>query len=186
MNTDDDQAWLDALAGRESATSPTTREAQVLRAALRAHQAPENLAGPRDAGREEALIARAVREGVIDRTETRRRMNWRLPLAASILIFFAAGAVLQWQSASNMPIVRGDENGIVHLRSADPAALKRDILEALRDAGATATGYESLGMHGIDADLSVPVSSAVKRVLADHGIPEPADGVLRIEIRSDE
>jgi hypothetical protein len=113
-------------------------------------------------------------------------MNWRLPLAASVLMFFAVGAVLQWQSARNTPIVRGDENGIVHLRSADPAALKRDILEELRDAGASATGYESLGLHGIDADLSVPISSAVKRVLADHGVPEPPDGVLRIEIRSDE
>ncbi len=180
---DDDEVWLDALAGRETSASATAREAQALRSALRAAAVPQNVSALRDARREEALIARARREGVI--TATTRRTRWQLPLAASVLLVIGAGVMLQWQSPDT-PVVRGDADGIVRLQTADAGELKRTILEELRAAGATATGYEALDVHGIDADLSVPLSSAVKRVLAAHGIPEPQDGVLRIEIRSSE
>jgi hypothetical protein len=189
MSTDDprtdDQVWLDALAGRASPASATTREAQALRAALRATGKPQNVSGLRDARREEALITRAVREGLIASAMPRRRTTWQLPLAASVLLVIAAGVILQSQ-LPDTPVVRGDEDGVVRLQSTNAAALKRQILEELRAAGATATGYEALDVHGIDADLPLPLSSEIKRVLTTHGIAEPADGVLRIEIRSSE
>lgn len=186
MNIDDDQIWFDALAGREPTSSATAREAHALRAALRsAHTSADNVRALRDVPREEALIARAVKEGVIRAAPPRRRLSWQLPLAASLLIVVAAGIVLELRAPLDT-IMRGDENGIVRLQAADSAALKRQILAELRSAGVNATGYEALGVHGIDADLSLPLSPDVQRVLAAHEIPEPADGVLRIEIRSSE
>ena len=67
---------------------------------------------------------------------------------------------------------------------ADPAALKQTLLRELRAAGAEATGYEALDVQGIDAELPLPLSEAIRQVLRAHDIPEPDDGVLRIEIRS--
>jgi len=187
MNTDDDQIWFDALAGREPASNATSREAHALRAALRsAHTSADNVRAMRDATREEALIARAVQEGVIRAAPPRRRLGWQLPLAASVLIIIAAGIVLELQAPPDTSIMRGNEDGIVRLEAADAAALKQQILAELRSAGVNATGYEALGVHGIDADLSLPLSPDVQRVLAAHDIPEPADGVLRIEIRNSE
>jgi hypothetical protein len=187
MNSDDDQIWFDALAGREPASSATAREARALRAALHSVNTPVgNVRTIRDATREEALIARATQEGVIRAAPRRRPMSWQLPLAASVLMIVAAGIVLQLRTPPDTAIMRGNEDGIVRLEAVDAAALKRQILAELRTAGVNATGYEALGVHGIDADLSLPLSFEVQRVLAAHGIPEPADGVLRIEIRSSE
>jgi len=187
MNTDDDQIWFDALAGREPASSAPAREAHALRTALRsATTSADNVRAMRDANREEALIARAVSEGVIRAAPRRRRMSWQLPLAASVLLVVAAGIVLELRIPPDTATMRGNEDGIVRLQATDAAALKRQILAELRSAGVNATGYEALGVHGIDADLSLPLTPDVQRVLAAHDIPEPADGVLRIEIRSSE
>jgi hypothetical protein len=49
-----------------------------------------------------------------------------------------------------------------------------------------ANGYAQLGINGIDADLSLPVSSDVQRVLMSHRIPAPTDGALRLEISAAE
>jgi len=177
----DDQTWLDALAGRDTAPSAIAREALALRAALRNGE-PSVITHPPDQAREDALIARAVSEGVIaGHARPRRWPGWQLPLAASVLLAVGAGVFMQLQPPA--PIERGDEEVIVHLVAADPAALKRDILAELRAAGVSATGYEALGVHGIDADLPMPLTPAVIRVLAARGIAEPRDGVLRIEIR---
>ena len=187
MNQDDDQRWLDALAGREGEPSASTREARALRAALRADAPARVLEATRSPVREDALIARAVREGVLDAPKRafRPRTHWHLPLAASVVLVFAAGLYVKLQPTAS-PVVRGDEDGIVRLQAKDAASLKRAILLDLREAGVSATGYETLGVHGIDADLPMPLSAEVQRVLARHHIAEPPDGVLRLEIRSTE
>lgn len=194
MNMDDDQNWLDALAGRGITPSATTREAHALRSALLAQasirgadRAPDNVISIRNSAREDALIERAVRDGLIDtpRAATSRRWTWQLPVAASVLLVFAAGIYVRLLPTST-PVVRGSEDGIVRLQTRNASALKQTILNELRAAGVSVTGYEALGVHGIDADLPVPLSPEVKRVLAAHDIPEPRDGVLRIEIRSTE
>ena len=187
--SDDDQIWLDSLAGRVRTPSASSREALALRAALRVASQdapPRNVTAMHDKAREEALIARAVRDGVISASKSHRRMNWQLPLAASVLIIVAGGILTRLNAPLGTPVVRGDEAGIVRLNVDDPAALRQYILYELRAAGVSATGYETLGVQGIDADLKLPLPPEVRRVLAAHGIPEPADGVLRIEIRSSE
>ncbi|MEJ0087981.1 MAG: hypothetical protein WDO72_20120 [Pseudomonadota bacterium] len=187
---DDDAKWLDALAGRATDLSATRREAEALRAALSgARKAPEMPANDELAAarREAQLVQRAVDEGLIERTPRRGLPRWQLPLAASVLLVVAAGVVLQIQRPVATPeVLRGDEAGIVRLTAPDPARLERDLLAELRAARIEATGYEALDVHGIDADLPLPLPAAVKQVLDAHGIPAPADGVLRIEIRRPE
>ncbi len=73
-------------------------------------------------------------------------------------------------------------SGIVRLKAADPRSLRLQIVEELRAAGAPASGYEQLGVEGIDADLPHPVPESVSRVLERHSVPVPRDGTLRIQI----
>lgn len=186
MNDDDVQEWLDALAGRDAAATPTGREARALRTALQAtamSAAAVTPFSPRDIHREQLLLERAAREGVIARAP-RRSPRWVLPLAASIFVAFAVGVFVRLQLPPE--IVRGDEAGVIRLTSSEPAALKQEILTALRSVGVEATGYEALGVHGIDADLPQPPSDELRRVLRQFAIREPADGVLRVEIRKPE
>jgi hypothetical protein len=186
MNQADDRDWLEALAGRETADSATRREARVLRAALRSADPAAVTAEPPNLAREAQLIARAVEEKLIAPTPPLRRSRWLLPIAAGVLLTFSAGILLQFQQQSSQPeVVRGDD-AVVRIAADDPAALKQRILRELRAAGIDATGYEALGAYGIDAELPRPLSEAAKRVLETHHIPEPADGVLRVEIRSRE
>jgi len=78
--------------------------------------------------------------------------------------------------------VERSDDGIVRIQSADPIALKRMLLDELRAAGIEATGYERLGVQGIDADLPQPLPENVRAILNRHGIEAPRDGTLQIEI----
>jgi hypothetical protein len=73
-------------------------------------------------------------------------------------------------------------DGVVRLKSADPRSLRLQIVEELRAAGAPASGYEQLGVEGVDADLPRPVPESVGKVLERHSVPVPRDGTLRIQI----
>jgi hypothetical protein len=73
-------------------------------------------------------------------------------------------------------------DGIVRLKAADPRSLRLQVVEELRAAGVQASGYEQLGIEGIDADLPRPVPDAVSKALERHAVPVPLDGALRIQI----
>ena len=205
MSPDDDRIWLEVLAGRApaaggdaavgddasargaAAREAAAREAEGLRAGIlaRAVDAAEPVA-PQDLRREDALIARARREGLLPagagaRPE-RRVAGWRtlVAAAAAILVVVAAGVVMR--RAPERETVRSAAAGPVRLEAPDPQALQRLILEDLRVAGVRATPYERLGRFGLDADLPVPVPEPIAEVLRRHGIPVPADGVLSVEI----
>jgi hypothetical protein len=186
----DDQDWLDALAGRAAPGSRTAgrAEGELLRRAVRAapRALPGEAASPAaDLSREAALIARAAREGLIPAPAPARhatRASWRPLLAAAALGAFAFG--LAWQfRPTEAPVVRDAQAAPSLIQASRPVELQQRILAELRAAGVDATGYESLGVHGIDADLPQPVPDAVRRILDAHGVPLPSDGALRIEIR---
>jgi hypothetical protein len=188
MTADDDQQWLEALAGRGATDSPAAREAASLRGGMQdlgsgrvAPVLPEQ-----DRARETMLIARARAEGLLREPRPPQRpwsWQWNAGLAAAALAAVAI-AVGLYLGASLEPetVVRATPDGIVRISAPDPAGLKHQLIEDLRAAGVRATGYELLGRHGVDADLPQPLTDAVRRVLDKHGIPPPAEGVLRVEI----
>jgi hypothetical protein len=187
MNTDSDQDWLDAVAGREhTPTNAALAEGLFLRKAMQVHLSRQSTAEHATAAsiaridpmRERTLIERARRDGLLS-----ARASWRPMLIAAAISMLAVGIGWQTFMRTETDAVRAGADAPAQLEARDPAALKRQITEELRAAGVAATGYESLGVHGIDADLPLPISSAVRSVLARHGIAVPADGVLRIEIR---
>lgn len=191
---DETDIWLEALSGR-SAGDPRApaREASALRTALRrllVGHAPERPA--RDAFREASLIERARRAGLISpppRSSPWRRLASAPSIAAltavcaAFALFLVLRPALTPRPSSQTEVVRGTGAGeVVRLHAADPEALKRTLLEELHRQGVEATGYERLGVPGIDADLPTPLPERVRAVLDRHRIPVPADAVLRIEI----
>jgi hypothetical protein len=192
MKDDEDQIWLDTLAGRVPAdpNTPAAREARNLHEAIAREQKMQAPDVPsRDPHREAELLARAEREGLLDLSKLRKKSRWQdmtrpaglLAAAAAVACVAIAINVLVRPSAP-VETVRGVQDGIVTLQAKDPAALKRQLLAELRQAGVSATGYERLGRQGVDADLPQPVPEPVREVLNKHHLPVPADGTLKIEI----
>jgi hypothetical protein len=188
----DDQDWLDALAGHAvtARDSAGAAEGDLLRRAVQSSRrtsAVQEMPAPAaDLAREAALISRAAREGLIPAATNlrhRARTSWRPLLLAAALGAVAFGIMWQFRGVQDAAIVRDAQPDPVRLEASKPVELQRRILDELRAVGVEATGYESLGIHGVDADLPKPVPPAVERVLRSHGIPLPPDGVLRIEIR---
>jgi hypothetical protein len=68
------------------------------------------------------------------------------------------------------------------LQAVNPPALKQQIVDDLKAAGVEAVGYDRLGSSGVDAQLPQPVPPAVQAALKKHGIPLPADSIVRVEI----
>ena len=180
MNNLDDQAWVDALAGRGTDGSPDAIAGARLRAALLAMPKPVIEPVPDvDARREQRLLARARLAGLLP---ARRVPDWRwlgAALAASLVLAVAAGLLLR--APEQHETVRG-AIGTVRLTTQDPPALKRRLLAELRAAGGQATGCERLGVQCIDADIALPPTDAMSALLARYGIALPADGILVIEI----
>jgi hypothetical protein len=190
--TDEDQDWLDALAGRtaQGADRAGIREAKRLREHIQRNvHAPDVSVPERDARREARLLERARREGLIDPAHItrRKRLLMRpsgiggLALAGS-LAGIAVALTFFLHNPPRTQHLRGAREDVVRIEAADPTALKMQILQELRAAGITVTGYEQLGVEGIDADLPEPVSPRVRDVLTRHHLRVPRDGVLKIEI----
>ena len=195
---DDDESWLDALAGhgKDPAESATV-EGQALRQVLLARAAePGSLTAEhppvaeRDPSREAELITRARTAGILPDTAGPARVRparqwyarWPLQLAAASIVCLAVGVQLHSRLNEPAETLRSAGTGIVRISAADPVQLKSDLIRELRAAGVQATGYESFGRQGIDADLPSPLPAAVREILDRHGLPAPRDNVLQVEI----
>jgi len=187
MNPDDDQIWLEALSGRlrAGAESQAAREAARLRAGILAREVePTPLVPAWDPQREEVLISRARREGLIPVAVIARRRvwtGWRTAAALAATVTILVIGIVMWP-VPEREAVRGLLGEIVRLEAAQPQVLQRQIAQELRDAGVQVTTYERLGRYGIDADLPTPVPSEVAQVLRRYRIPVPPDGALSVEI----
>jgi hypothetical protein len=190
---DDDDAWLDALAGRiEPLQFDTVQsrdlvlEALALREFIRRQELPTTPGiHTVDAARELELIARARREGLLVSAAQRQLPRYglrRLGFSAAALVVIAVGIGLWRSSLTPQETLRGVDHGTVHLQAQDPPALKRQLTEELTAAGATVSGYERLGRLGIDVDLPQPLPTDIVKILERHHIPVPSDEVLVVEI----
>jgi hypothetical protein len=200
---DEDDNWLDALGGRANgpAEATTDTEGQSLRAAILARNAAdETRVAAQDPDREAALIARASTAGVlpsgpVERAVTRGRAltrgaerrarwntGWPVQLAAASIACVVIALALQMRTHPPAPVMRGAVSEIVRIKSPDPARLKEDLIRELAGVGVQATGYQSFGREGLDADLPAPLPADVRGVLQRHGIDPPRDNVLQVEI----
>jgi hypothetical protein len=189
MTQDEDRIWLEALAGRAAgAGDPATLcEAERLRACLLARRAEADLdLAAIDPRREDELVARARRVGLLPRRRaglwTFGAVGWRAGFAVASLAVVTVAIGLVLLPGRRPEAVRGPAEGVLRLEAPDPVRLQREIVDGLREAGVEVSGYELLGRRGVDAELPRPVPPAIRRLLARHGIPVPADGVLRVEI----
>lgn len=166
MSDTDDREWLDTLAG------------QIARA-----RTPDTAAEKAD-----PIIDPTALEG---NPFDRKGPTWRTAMRATGTRGWAAAALavavllLGWHlspKTSTSEIARASLDGVVRLEAAAPRALRQQLVAELGAVGVQANGYAQLGIDGVDADLALPVSADVQRVLASHQIPAPADGALRIEI----
>jgi hypothetical protein len=162
--------------------SPDVIEAAALRELIRAVPEPEAAQVLTvDPIREGELIERARAQGVLPAPAAPRSRWVRTgALAAAAGVVLAVVGLTLLRSPSPLPeTLRGD--GRVHLKTDDPAALKRQLTEQLRAAGAHVTGYERLGRPGIDVDLPKPLTAEIRRILEEHEIPVPSDDELIVE-----
>lgn len=181
---DDDDIWFDSLAGGEGdGPEKAARAARAIRAAILTRIAAEEPPVADESGRREnELIARARTEGLLPSARTTR--YGRLPafLAAAAIAGLAVTVVLQIRTESRAPVTRGSASGPARIHSEHPQELQRQLIRELRSAGVQARGYESFGRPGIDADLPVPLTSAVRDILERNGITPPKGSVLQLEI----
>ena len=195
MIDEPDDVWLEALAGRVSPAQVSEQsralalEAAALREFIREEESVSSLDVPGvSAAREEELIARARRDGLLISYSTdarARRSLRRLSLSAAAVLVVAVGIGVWRASLPPLEVVRGVDHGTVHMEARDPAALKRQLTDELEAAGVKVSGYERLGRVGIDADLPQPLPPEVAKILARHQIPIPSDGALVVEIASE-
>ena len=121
--------------------------------------------------------------------------TWKKSVRATGVRGWTAGALavavlmLAWHlrpagSSPDAAVIPVSDDGVVRLTDVDPRSLRIRIVDELRAAGVQVSGYEQLGVNGVDADLPLPVPPAALAALTKHRLPAPADGALRIEITS--
>ena len=177
---DDDDDWLEGLAGRGNLDSPAHSEGTRLRAALSAvaEAQSQQERGPDDL-REDRLLQRARLEGLLRPRSPRRAYRW----TALAACFTLAAVGISWYLNPGAPsmVMRSAQGGIARVEVADPAAEQGAFIAALRAAGATVRSYQMLGRFGVDADLTRPISAEVRVRLDSYHVPVPVDGELQIE-----
>jgi hypothetical protein len=206
LSTQDDQDWIDALAGRRAVVeSATAQEAMALRRHFLTRSAEAEHAVPQmDVARENQLIERARAAGLLPPTSTRRPLSpdrlvietsarrprnllgsrWPLLAAAAALAILAVSISLWRYTLPQATEERGQKQHVVRLQAGNPAAYRNQLHDELVAAGLKVTRYEQLGRFGIDADLPQPLPPNLQAILRGFHIPTPADGVLAVEIEA--
>jgi hypothetical protein len=181
---DDDDIWFDSLSG-EKTDEPhkAASAARAIRTAILTRiAAEESPAGDRNGQRESELIDRARAAGLLPAARTTRYRRLPAFLAAAAIAGLAVTATLQMRTESRAPVTRGSSSGVARIQDKHPKELQQQLIRELKSAGVQARGYESFGRPGVDADLPVPLPSAVHEILVRHGITPPKDNVLQLEI----
>ncbi|HJQ74671.1 MAG TPA: hypothetical protein VJ814_07285 [Gaiellaceae bacterium] len=177
---DADQAWIDGLAGRGG--DPETRK---LRERILAREVVEAPFVPEiDPRREEQLVARARRAGLVPKNSVLAWPGWQglAGLAAAASVLLVLGFLMRPAPAPQVEAVRAVPGGVLRVEAADPHGLQHKIAEELQAVGVSAVLYDRLNTYGIDADLPSPLPPEVAEVLKRHHIPPPSDGVLKLEL----
>lgn len=197
---DDDQQWLDLLAGRAApdADARTRKEAAWLRAALLSYRVSAPPGAPAHADdRISRLLTRARGAGVLPAAANDDRLpgqpatrsyrhRWPQALAAGVVL---CGLVLV--SLPSRQTVEEDDRAmrgtpLQQITTPDAALRRNQLLQDLRAAGLDAQPYERLGRLGIDVSLPVPLPRDQAAALKRLGLKPPPGPSLQIELLAPE
>lgn len=194
---DDDQDWLDLMAGRSAPQADASTRAQAL--ALRAALLKDRLSAPAGAPaaadeRAERLLQRARAAGVLESRlasparQARAANRWPYAVAASVGLFGMLMLLQQQLPGENSD---PDQNDRAHeqMRGAalqqrptsQPLQDRQALLDRLRAAGFDAQPYERLGRQGIDVELPVPLPADRAAALKQFGLRPATGPSLQIE-----
>jgi len=193
---DDDQQWLDLLAGRHVAEPDrrTAQEAAWMRAALLAYrgQAPAGVPAAPDE-RMARLLARARTAGLIPTPKAggsvrASRPTWRWSIGAAALVATLALLVAPWAlrpgpDPDGTAVMRGDTVQV--RRVTDPAADRETVRAALQAAGLDSVPYQRLDRLGLDVELPPVLSPSQRESLTGLGLKPPTGPSLHVEFMAE-
>lgn len=192
---DDDQHWLDLLAGRSVAEPDrrTAQEAAWLRAALLAYrgQAPVGAPAAPDE-RIDRLLARARAAGLIPaptgavaraQPPMQRWSIGAVALAAALALLVVPWALQINDDRGDAAVMRGDTLQV--RRATNPALDREAVRTALQAAGIESAPYQRLDRLGLDAELPPVLAPNQREALIRLGLKPPAGPSLRIEFTAD-
>ena len=206
---DSDAAWLAGLSGKAMGSTEqdpsARREGSLLREALLQWAPEPDPVAAEDRARADRLVARARAAGLLPEAPAPRPrspleslrdwwssgssgMGRRPTFAMALAVLVVVGAVFVGRSdlplGGDEAVERASPDGIVVLRAADPAGLRRELVAALARDGVVAKTYERLGRLGIDAELPAMPDASLRKTLKTYRLPVPDDSVLKVEIGS--
>ena len=189
MTDQDDQDWIDTLAGRKPAPGAdprTVEEAKALREAIRAaERAPSTSDFDADAGLQR-LLFRLRGRNLLDARKPRRRWPVYAGVAATASLALAVGVVVMQEhepaKPDDRPLFRGGPASQV-LTTGEPAKLAAAIARDLERVGAQPTVVESDTAALVEADWPPETGPQHAELLTRYGLKTPAGTRLRIEIR---
>ncbi len=203
---DDDQAWLDLMAGRGSdRAEPRTRaEAAWLRAAMLTYKVRAPIGDmPDPVQRLERLLERAVDAGVLPSAAARPSLGhgastmtmvrgiWqtlraalRSPPRVVVAVSVVLAALTLWMTqpvhAPEAPAMRGAPT-TQQIRSEQPEQERDRAMGLLRAAGFEVSAFTRLGRVGLEVDVPSTMSQAQSRALNQLGLGVPSTAVLVVE-----
>ncbi|MDI4634119.1 hypothetical protein J7U46_13760 [Pelomonas sp. V22] len=199
---DDDQDWLDLMAGRPApgADDITRTQAEALRAAVLTQRLSAPAGAPAAADqRAERLLQRARAAGVLEdrladvARPARAANRWPYAMAASVAVIGLLLVMQQQGPGDGSPAGMRDpapeheqmRGAVLQQRlSSQPLLDRQALLDRLRAAGFEAQPYERLGRLGIDVELPVPLPAARAAALKQLGLQPVTGPSLQIEILS--
>ncbi|TLS78268.1 hypothetical protein FE236_00470 [Mariprofundus erugo] len=177
----EDEAWVRSLAGRESDTSPSSREAAILRNVI-VRQHAESEEGHVTSPGLDRLLFRCRAEGVLD--EKRSNARYWKPISLAAAVTLAIGITLIYQlppPQGEQPVMRGFHQGNVQqLKVAYPGAVAAEIRDVLERDGVHVLIFNSDGAWTLQAELTHSLSPEVTRKLSQQGIEFGSDGKLMV------
>lgn len=187
----DDQAWLDALAGKpeSGSDSPAEREARLLRATIHAQQ--QSASAPPDEVERglEQLLFRLRQEGLLDKAKKSPR-HWPngawMAIAATVVIAVAVSALWPGMESGLSPTdeigqMRGGKVQII--RASKPDNEAQQLRSELEKLGTRVETRQAGPVWVVKAQVPVQKMAEARLIAAQHGFGLPDDGMLRLEVR---
>ncbi len=183
MAEQDDRAWFDTLAGRESAgANPgTVKEAEAVRRAALAATLDQEAQDLNIESGAQQLLFRLRREG-LDHAAAKKQswQTWGAFSIAATLLLAVGVVMLQAPTVEDMLMYRGA--GAQTLTTPDTAKLAATLTAELDALGIQAKITRFGATHTITANWPAKPDAKHAAFLKRHGLQQPASGMLTIEI----